>query len=142
MCDLRRNYIAPTATVYKVAIKNNSTGKYYSPATGIEYKVGPVEVCDSYYKACENVNRSNYFRLGNIYDDNGGAYTILMKGRTAGFVELEHAEYLRKNIAENKTKVINLVILKLQLSDSLMLGYYNMDDVIAGKYINSITELK
>ena len=45
MCKIKCRFARTTEfTGYKVVIKRN--GKYYSPATGIEYKPGPVPIFD------------------------------------------------------------------------------------------------
>lgn len=133
MCNLISELEEKIVTVYKVAAKKDN--KYYSPALGIEYKIGKVEIPTVQNRLCKAFT-------DNILDTHSGAYNTTMIGRTAGFKYLKDAK-IKKSSWEyyGVTPSYVLVILKIQLSQELLLGNYIGDTVYAGKEIVSMKEI-
>ena len=61
MCNLEKKSKKRQVTGYKIAVKRN--GKYYSPATGVEYRPGPVSQVPKIfsYKDSKNESRNIWF---------------------------------------------------------------------------------
>jgi hypothetical protein len=123
------------ATVYKVACKKD--GKYYSPATGIEYKLGNVTIPESQI-------RLTYNFIDNILK--GWAFEPVMVGRTAGYIDKNDA-FIHKNelLGWYRDTTFDIVVIKLVLSTGLYAGEYMVDKtlspVILGKKIQYIKEI-
>lgn len=133
-----------TFTGYKVAIKRrdkNGKVRYYSPATGVEYKVGPVEIPKS-----QNNYISVYF-AGNLLNPKSAPFRKELVGYTAVFVERHDAEILFYDILDGLflTEYTNtdIVIVYMTIKEKLWKGVYRCmyAPVIAGKYISEIKEI-
>lgn len=126
-----------TAKIYKVVAKSK-TGRYFSPATRIEYLPNmkiPVKK-DKVFPMT-----SGFFITSFCLKDNEG-YSEEMEGRTSGFISKEDAEGFLRTLYQNfNDKRYKLVTIEMKISNDLMKGNYGGDDVIAGKYINTIEEL-
>lgn len=116
-------------TGYKVAIRID--GKYYSPVTGIEYKIGPVEIPEKIEMLCYDfvdVLRKDY-----------PAYQENMVGRTCVLTDYDSAlKFSKEIIVHNEGSV---VILKMCVSKDLMVGYYCNCLVVGGKEILFMREI-
>ena len=130
---------------YKVALQHKRSKKYYSPAMGCEYKVGPVPVVN------EQKCLTNYFR-DDILSDEFNLFKKNMVGRTAVFESLDVAEELKYVMGDvayygvEEDEDYDVVILKMTISGKLMRGYYTIglvkSDVVAGRHIDKIEKLK
>lgn len=140
MCTLIKKCHQSSVVVYKVAVKDEN-GKYYSPATGCEYiekqDVTPIR---------GKCNRLSELFNENITDINRKSFKSNMYGRTSGFTRKKDAidflKILKKCPVEEKHSI---VLIKIKISKDLMSGFFYYTEpyeVIAGKYINSIKELK
>ena len=135
MCNLTDKIKDKTFTVYKVA--REVDGRYYSPATGIEYTVGPVPVPKKQGSLSVQSGQRGLFFFKNVLDPAEAYFNPNMIGRTAGFI---HPWDAQKEITHLKSYVFNVkfVILKMILSEDLMRGHYGGDPVVAGKHIDEI----
>lgn len=145
MCILIDRINNKTVTGYKVAIKKGK--KYYSLATGVEYKVGKVikprkfKLLSSYFSS----HFDNYItkNLRRVQLDRYSLIRINYFGFTSVF------KYLRscKNFCEELKRYGNNingkeVILEIKLSSDLHTSKFHLFDCYSGKYIESIRELK
>lgn len=127
MCDLIYKCDEEEVTGYKVAVKIDD--KYFSPATGLEYKVGPIPLQFKYQKHVAD--------FVNVLDENNECYNTNMTGRTCVFRDLESAKH-----KQNKWySFYELIILKMTISNDLLSGYYSTSEVYGGKNIVSMEEL-
>ncbi len=131
MCNLKTRYRKQKQFVgYKVAV--HVDGKFYSPATGIEYKIGKVEI----------PNEINMKYATGAFEDNllcprRPYFNTNMIGRTAAFEYIGDARGLFNDILP-MDMTDDLKIIQITLSRSLMKGNYDGENVVAGKYIESI----
>ena len=123
-----------TVTGYKMAIEEN--GKYYSPATGVEYKTGPVPKLprrlDIEYKRADLCGHT--FRIQSIFDPTGVCHNKYMcyHKLTAIFVK-------KKDLIESSdTLAHDTVILRITLSGNLHHGDYT-GPIFLGNHIDNIT---
>jgi hypothetical protein len=133
MCDLLERYNKPTFTGYKAALKIN--GKFRSPATYIEYKVGPVP-------KYQNLQRftSSYFI--NIHPHS--FFNPTFNGYTGVFTSRYDAVSLLLSIYEkdrDNYQYDNFVLLKMKLGGILYNGWYVSGPIIAGTEILDIRQL-
>ena len=129
MCLFKEKYDeSDTFTGYKVATKIN--GKYYSPYTGVEYKVGPVTPVIIGDKRLPNA----VFPIIYLQPNKD------MYGYTAVFMASDDDHYLMEPDDEDPD-IENRVMLKMTISDTLYNGTVNIRKVILGKYIKSIEEI-
>lgn len=129
----------PEKTGYKVAIKLED--KYFSPATGVEYKVGLVEVGDRF----KHFIKHQIYR-SDILIPSSSAYKEEYVGQTAVFDDLARATALKIKFAEYNeyyapSLVQHIVILKMTLSNIKFKGTYNDSSVWMGSVIKEIEEL-
>ena len=105
-------------------------GRYYSPATGIEYTVGSVPVP-------RERGQESLGLYVNVLDPAEACFNPNMIGRTAGFI---HPWDAQKEITHLKSYVFNVkfMILKMILSEDLMRGNYGDAPVVAGEHIDKI----
>lgn len=138
---------------YKVAIKNKETGKYYSPATFIEYKKGEIPKL-KYSTIRGYIERRSKFLAGHpafgefYFNDNfclkgGQGYAENMAGKTAIFSSSNDAIELKDNI-EFTTQLLpeyEYVILKMSISGDMYYGSYNCSNVYIGTRIEKLEEV-
>ena len=132
MCTLISK-ISPSKFIgYKVAIKIND--KYYSPAMGFMYEVGKVPII------IEQKRLSHFFKENIL--EGSCSYKYNMVGRTSILINKKDAIRLLEDIESkiNLSKPYSVVILKMEISDSLMCGNYEGCDVVAGRKIESFKE--
>jgi hypothetical protein len=135
MCTLTDN-INNIYTVrgYKIVLKIED--KYFSPTTGIEYKVGQVTIPTYQNNIIGDISSE-------ILDKRSIAYNEHMVGRTCVLLDHEDA----KNILEYwkgscKIEYLdNLIIVSMAIGDELMFGGYGVKNVVGGKYIYGIDEI-
>ena len=128
MCKIKEKADLKEFTGYKVALKVD--GKYYSPATGIEYKLGPVTV------ATEKGKYIDCCFEDNLLNPESRIFNNAMHGNTALFEDKQGA--LRLMSVMNRDFLI--VILKMTLSDLTYYGEYLGYRVILGKNIVQLSE--
>lgn len=130
-------------TGYKWVIKRNN--KYYSPATGLEYKIGAVPMLEDmlsqkvigYEKYC------NYAEGNMFHSPNYDGHTAIFKTYKCAY---KHINY--------STKYNNILLVKMTISKNIKtaqhtpyaLQWVDIGDnkylpVYIGKYINKIEEL-
>jgi hypothetical protein len=142
MCEIYERFREEEAvTGYKVAVQYD--GKYYSPATGIEYKVGPVEIpIESSYRSEMSVS---YFT--NVADPASASHISDYKGFTAIFEDYHEAIGLCVRIRRtqntfNALRSFNeskhILVLKMTLSNDLHYGKYCLQRVLLGKHIDAM----
>ncbi len=136
MCDFNKKIEDKRVVIgYKVARK---IGKhYYSFATGIEYKKGPVTIPKKYGKY-----RWNHWGDVCRFLNRLGCYIPQYKGYTAVFKNLEDAKRLKRN---KENQIHNLVVLEMTLKGDLFSGQYFVEGVrplYLGKEIVSIKLIK
>jgi len=138
MCHLKERYKRKTVTGWKVAIHEN--GKLLSPATLIEYKVGPV-TSREYSKELE-VKRfgeyCQYFYFGLLDQRDSCAFSTKMTGRTAVFTEKINAVSFFKVLEKRTNEDKKLVLIRVTLSGDLLKGKYDWSEVVAGKHIDKV----
>jgi len=118
MCNNLRQLDAMEVTGYKVVLEKN--GRYYSPAMGIRYHDGEL------VKIPKKQSRlAKYFNKYILTDFSHG-FRSDMVGRTSAFASFGSADtFVRIGIRPNEIREgFNLVIRKVALSDSLMVGDY------------------
>ena len=133
MCKLAENFKELDISEYvgyKVAIKIDN--KYYSPVTGIEYKVGPVEIPETSKPLCSG--------FVDVLNKNSIAYEESMIGRTCVLTDYNSATKFKYNTECFKYPG-NLVILRFGVCKDLMIGFYNNCLVVGGKEILFMREI-
>lgn len=149
MCKLTKEYTeAKTFTGYKYALETED-GKFISPATGIEYKPGPVEIAkggNSHNPAGSFVDEDTMLK------PKGKAYSKDMIGRTGLFKEDSAVLQIIEDLkwCTGRVKIgFKQVILKLVIEKELMSGTYHMGMfggieflVVAGKTIVSVEKVR
>jgi hypothetical protein len=141
MCTFKEEVTDKTQfTGYKIAAKRD--GKYYSIATGIEYKIGLVEVPKSQKKIITD--------WGNILNPYNQFYLSNYIGMTAVFEDLCEAKTALKSLHSNELlSGYELVILKMTIqktkTKNCYEGYWNFNfppsTVYIGPKIRSMKEL-
>jgi|WetSurMetagenome_2_1015567.scaffolds.fasta_scaffold154645_5 hypothetical protein len=138
MCKLTTPYTkSDTFTGYKLVLKINN--KLYSPATGIEYKIGKVP---KPRKAIEET-KDPYF--ADVLDKNDCCYIAKYKGFTSLFCnEMDCHTFTNAMKGRNKASEY-FTIVKMTITNTLFNGNYdntiNNTQIIAGKEILAIEEL-
>jgi hypothetical protein len=126
MCNITGKSKRKTVTGYKVAYDAN--GLFYSPFTGVPYKVGKVITTDIILE--ESKHWYAIGRLLSMFDD----YEKLMIGKTAVFLTKKDAIKLQQQID-------NSVILKMKLSGDLYDAEFKEMKTVAGDNIETIERL-
>jgi hypothetical protein len=132
MCVIEERVRFKTVKGYKVAVKHN--GKYYSPATGIQYKVGPVKI-----PTRKGKRATSYFN--EILKPTSDSHISRYAGFTAIFTDLFDASRLRVNMQEHfeDDELSNsIIVLEMILSDGLHHGRYRHGRVYLGKHIDAL----
>jgi hypothetical protein len=130
MCEIKEKTRLKTFTGYKVVIKKD--GKYYSPSTGLEYKVG--------MKLPHLQERNEIFDTwawGNPLSKDGVWYKPEMQGKTAVFKNLRPCV---TSIACNRA--FNHVILKMTIGGEIYNGSFSYNELRIGTEIVDIKETK
>lgn len=134
MCEITGKYTeSEKFTGYKLVYIID--GRYYSPVTGVEYKVGEKVKAITSGEAIENFRENstlNTLSLGNYwskpYSIFSSFYTHSMQGKTGVFMDLTGAKSHQSNEA----------IVKMTISDNLVRGFTCDSPIIAGEFIESI----
>jgi hypothetical protein len=136
MCTFRGKITdKEVVTGYKMAVVDNKTGLYYSPATGIPYKVGKVPVATTYG------NNELREKLGftDILNKKNPCFKKEYAGKTAVYKELHNALNFKYNLESFiEDSGYSLVILEMELSGDLYNGDYQWSSVYIGSEIVSI----
>lgn len=148
MCEITGKSKLKSATGYKVVIEEDN--KIYSSSTGIEYKIGPVEIATKYGKHSLVPILNEW---SDILDKKNNFYNKKYIGNTAVFINKNDAEYLINAIDKQLDKfndslefpgyICNLKIVKMTLSKNIKCGVYYDDNsyprqVYLGKNIDNI----
>lgn len=131
MCNLVEKVSFLEVCGYKVAVKRDDI--YYSPTTGIEYKLGDVEIPKKQINVIDTI-------VNDLLEEDSPAYAPNMIGRTCIFINLENAKDQLEHWASYTSE--RLVLLKLTISKDIMMGKYGTGFVFAGKRIESLDEVK
>lgn len=114
---------------YKIAVLKD--GKYYSPTTGVEYKVGPVEIPDKQINSILDI-------VNDLLEEDSTAYSPTMVGRTCVMLNFNEAKEKYEDWKRSFVGDGELVLLEMSLKEGLMFGKYGIHNyVIGGKYINN-----
>jgi len=126
MCTIISKSKRKSFTGYKVALKID--GKYYSPATGVEYVVGDVPIPD-----CINEEyRDDWF--DDVLNPEEYSHKVEYKGHTAVFK--------KKIITEVVSDLSIAALLKMKISGDMLNCEYANLKVIAGSRIDSFKEVE
>ena len=131
MCTIIGKSKVKTATGYKVAIKTN--GKYYSPYTLIEYKIGKVEKPDLKGRFKKEIP-------GNIFVEKMNGNTAIIKRKKdvlSYFKKSGDVKYFQRKYGD-----INFALLKIKLTKILYEGDFTSYPTLIGSKILSIEEVK
>jgi hypothetical protein len=144
MCTFDKKNLNDKVVVgYKLAIKDKYN-HYYSPVTGMRYKVGKVKAATEYGK--HNVRKDLLFN--NILNKSAEGYNPNYSGMTSVFESYQNAiifkEYCLQDIHNCNMSALNknLVILQMELSGDLYNGTYGPWCIFAGSEIKSISLIK
>ena len=144
MCNLVSVASEEKVQGWKVVAVNRRTGKYHSVAMGFAYSDNPIP-------KVKKQKRIGAFFTNNILSTNDEGYSPFketMVGRTAVFVNKEHALSLLQRIEEygivNRKQPFSFDCFKVveaEVSVDLMQGWYGPDEVVvAGRRIKFIEE--
>jgi hypothetical protein len=136
-------------TGWKVAVLNKKTGKLYSPATGMLYKIGPVKMI-KVSKAMTTYFNHNFNTRDLTKSDHCRFIRKEYFGKTSVFVEKEDALKLLSGLNNWHNKCSEnycFVLIKMTLSGKLwnaVIGRYGYGEMIliAGTIIKDITLLQ
>jgi len=138
MCEFIKEIKDKTQfTGYKVACKRR--GKYYSPATGIEYKPGKIKIplCTGKNKLCDTFRE--------VLCESTGCYKEHYKGLTAVFVNLCDAKtrqaYWRRSMKSGYEMVILKMTIQKTKDKNCYVGDYQSALVYIGSRIRSFKEI-
>ena len=133
MCKLTNKNDNLQVKGYKVAYKEKSL--YYSIATGIEYKIGPVPTPTTQYAL------SGFFAQG-LLNPKNQLHKKDFYGKTAVFSDKDEAHRLKMDFYHLVKTDKEIVILKMKLSGDLWDGTYEfITKIVAGNHIDSIKEI-
>lgn len=136
MCTILGKLARTQFTGWKaVVVKRN--GKAYSPTTGIEYKVGDLEVDPDKFHVL-----SGWFAP--VFKPSHHAYNQDYLGRTSVFTTREQAEQFAQDIGFKymMTKQSYRVrVAKITLYKELCYGNFELRETVSGKAIKKITIL-
>ena len=144
MCNLTDKYVfGESKTVYKAVAKRGEN--YYSLAMGCKYPIcGTVPVVKKQNAISNSFTTimpyKSRFNPGTLVTP--AAFEEEMTGRTSGFFDKEvcidslshHSYYLRKGY--------KLCFIKVKLSKELMIGEYVHNQVLAGRHMKILGEIK
>jgi hypothetical protein len=136
MCNIIAKSLKQNIIGYKVALKINN--KFYSPVTGIEYKIGNVEIPTKYGE--NNIKDDLY--MNDVLNPNDFAHDPAYAGKTAIFeVEQDGLYKLDEWKGRLSQKLSNkLQLIRMALSGDLYTGDYGLSSVYLGTAIDSIEE--
>jgi len=132
MCDIKEEIEETTATGYKFVIKKR--GRFYSPSTGIEYKLGKMPNIRKSRPMADGCWVDPFDKIAAI-----GVFEPRMKGNTAIFEE----EYLCRDIGFRcGNSRYPYVIIKITLSKVKYIGSFAGGKTFIGSVIESIEEVE
>jgi hypothetical protein len=127
-----------SVTGYKCVIVDKYN-HYYSPVTGMRYKIGKIGKIKGYGAHSEK----STLAFCDILNPNSHCYNPLYKGRTAIFKNYDDAKsYLKYLNWYNKSHRIKFAIIEMELSGNLYIGEYYDSVIFAGSEIKSIKKVK
>jgi hypothetical protein len=136
MCNLKVELNVDSISGYKIVVVKDEFHKfqkYYSPTTGIEYKVGLVEIPKVQVNYINSIS-------DDLLDIRSFVYKENMIGRTCVILDYKEAHNILlewQRFTNEKLKVV-----KFMISKELMFGnYYSQMCVVGGKYINNISNV-
>jgi hypothetical protein len=132
MCDLIKEYKGKQFIGYKIAYKKKNG--YYSIAMGTRYrKNGKLTIPKKQNKICGIFSDL-------ILSETFSGFNKKMVGRTAAFKRLKDAKSQFFNLhCFNDSQY---VILKIKLTEELLKGTYGWEDIVAGKNMEILEEVK
>lgn len=137
MCNFHKMTRHQKVTGFKVAIVSNQN--FYSPATGIKYKIGPVTVPCLRAFYTPPIHKHPYFC--DVLSVESPAHIKGYKGYTAVFRHFYHAYNLyTRMISRSLEDDPKLVILKMTVSEEIWKGDYAYCEVYLGKNIVSLEQ--
>lgn len=122
---------------YKVAVKDKYN-HYYSPSTGMRYKVGKINEIKGYGKYC--CRRSVGFP--DVLNNNDRCHIRDYLKKTAIFYQLGDAKMFKTELEGRSSSTIECIILEMKLSSDLFFGEYLGRNVYIGSEIKSIKKIK
>ena len=128
MCILIRKTRKKSVTGYKIALKIK--GRYYSPAAGIEYKVGPV-------KGVTKAGKNALEEWSWVFNPAEGFYSSRYFGKTAVYLSPER---LKANIKESWHRY-GACLLKMTISGDIWETDYSLGKTFAGDHIDKMEEV-
>lgn len=144
MCDLKKGSKLETVTVYKVCYKHEYN--YYAVFSGLKIGTGLVKYM-GFIKKIDGLR----FRTSKGYREGQALYNPLAVGRTTGFKSKKIAEGMRQLFLGRDDDDANVVVLKMEISDDLVIGTgqkimssyekLNTSIVYAGKNVVSFEEI-
>ena len=136
MCYLFKKSRMKSFAGYKIVLVDNQTGRVYSPATGVEYKAGPVPRP----RRVRDYRRSPYFL--DVLDISGYVYNRDMFGKTAVFVHKRNAVDMARKMSVPASMGMRVEVVRMKLGVDLWYGAYGKDEVVLGEEILSIEPLR
>lgn len=131
MCYLSENLKEKKVIGYKVALKKDD--KYFSPAMGFEYTVGPVPIVEKQIALTGNFS-TRILEEPITFETN-------MVGRTALFATIASARKFANTMLDYTPGKYIVCIITMKLEGGLMGGVYGSADVVAGRSILEIKEV-
>lgn len=143
MCKIVDKFTdSETATGYKVVIVDKY-GKYYSPFTGIRYKIGKIPVpkiviSNNKYGFLQTQCNNKYINPN--WKTNGIAWNAGMKNKTGILLNIKDAIRCCKNWdSPNDTK---MAVLEMTISGDLYYATFADNDTVIGNTIESFKKIK
>lgn len=128
MCKNLRPFPKTSAVVYKIIARRPKGTRYYSVAMGFKYpKKGKIPKI--------KIQNSLGYYASDILNPRSFGHERKMIGRTAGFKTLAAAKLNMNIIDPSKFKNHRICVVKVKLTDDLMIGDYGTSVVIAGRHI-------
>lgn len=141
MCKLIKKTRRKSFTGYKIAFKKD--GKYYSPATGIEYKIGDVPHCPRLKPLAVKLGIFDEDLLNSRYH----LYEPGMQGKTSVLKYRAQAVKLQRACQKNSNVIGLFCLLIMTVSGEIWEGefsfsYKDLDrPIFAGTHIDSMEEV-
>jgi len=135
MCKIIGESKRKTVTGYKLAYEINDS--FYSPYTGVQYRVGKVHATNKVLKEANSISTGRFL---SEFDD----YEPQMTGKTAVFLKKEDAKkelLILNDTSKYSIIVINVVMLKMKISGNLLDAKFKEARTIAGDSIESIEKI-
>ena len=132
-----KSLIRKGLTGYKIAVKKDN--RYYSPVTGIEYKIGEIEQP----KLSDDLSHfAKVFQFVNVLSKNEITYNPLMcKLKLTGLIISINGAEREMYKLQQYSNTYNLILLKICIRRNLHTGQYHNHSLYLGSYIVSLEEI-